>query len=1092
MRIFQYVGGISKGPRVSMMLLHVLISVSLLLSSAAASELINPYFEQLSLEEGLSQTIVECIAQDQRGFMWFGTEDGLNRYDGYTFTVLRHDPEDPNSLTYNHILSLYVDKAGYIWIGTFDSGLDKYDPYTENFVHYRFDQDNPKSLSNDHVISILEDSSGSLWIGTMRGLNRLDRETGAFTRYLNDPSNHGSISNNTARVIYEDRSGTLWVGTEGGGLNRFVRGEDRFVRYTTDPRDPASIGHDHIRAIHEDRSGTLWIGTVGGGLSALDSDRESFTTYRHDRNDPSSLSHDQVYAIHEDRTGALWIGTNGGGLNRFDPRTRTFTSYTSDPSDPSSLSYDEIYDIFEDHSGVVWLGTYGGGINKFDSKRKKFEVYRPRPGDPNSLSQAIVWTIFEEEETGVLWIGTHGGGLDRLDRKTNSWTHYRHDPNDPHSLTSDIVRVVYEDSRGTLWVATHGGGLCILDRRTGRFTAFRNDPDDPSSISHDQLRSVYEDRTGTLWFGTNGGGLNRFNRSRRTFTRYTNDPDDPRSLSNDYVRVMHEDRDGNFWIGTQGGGLELMERETGAFTHFRNDPADTNSVSSDYVFSILEDDAGTLWIGTWGGGLNRFDRRNRTFSRYIVEDGLASNSVYGGLMDEQGNIWLSTNNGISRFTPRTETFKNYTVDDGLQGNEFNGNSFFKSASGEMFFGGTYGLTSFYPHEIKDNPFIPPIVITSFSKFNKEVRFDRPLSEIGELVLSHKDYVFSFEFAALDYSAPSKNQYAYRMKGLDEDWIPTGSDKRFAYYTTLPPGRYEFMVKGSNNDGLWNEEGTSVRIRITPPFHQTWWFRAVVFLAAVLLIRAWFRRRMRSTRITAELEAAHDAQMSIMPHTDPEIEGLDISGICIPANEVGGDFYDYISLNVNKDRFGIVIGDVAGKAMKAAMVAVMSSGMVFSKADEDLTTDQIATRLNRAIYHKTDEIIYTALCLGFIDVKTKEFSFTLAGFCPPILKSGETLQRLDGVGPRFPLGILEDVAYEQRSIQLAHGDVLVLYTDGVTEARNREKEFYGHDGLERLVGQMDSNRMTASEIKESIVADVDRFARKAPQMDDMTVIVVKVD
>jgi serine phosphatase RsbU (regulator of sigma subunit)/ligand-binding sensor domain-containing protein len=1085
-------GRIYRTVSVPTLLLCILLTITFTVTRAAAKDRPNIRFEELSLEEGLSQTIVECIAQDQRGFMWFGTEDGLNRYDGYIFTVLRHDPENPNSLVYNHILSLLVDGAGYIWIGTFDSGLDRFDPYSENFTHYRFDPENPESLSNDHVISIFEDSSGDLWIGTMLGLNRLDRETGTFTRYINDPDDPHSIGHNTARVIYEDRSGILWIGTEGGGLNRYDRDKDRFIRYTTDPGDPSTISHNSIRAIQEDVSGVLWIGTVGGGLNALDKDRNFFTRYRHDPDDRSSLSHDQVYAIHEDRTGTLWIGTNGGGLNRLDRRTQTFSSYVNDPSDPSSISYNEIYDIFEDHSGVIWLGTYGGGINKFDSKRKKFELYRPRLGDPNSLNQPIVWTTFEEEDTGILWIGTHGGGLNRLDRRKNRWTHYRNDPDDPRSLTADIVRVVYEDTRGILWVATHGGGLCILDRETGTFSAFRHDPDDPSSISSDQLRSIYEDRSGTLWFGTNGGGLNRMNRTAGTFTRYLHDPDDIESISNDYVRVIYEDRDGDFWIGTQGGGLERMDRESGSFTHYKNDPADTSSVSSDYVFSILEDYAGILWIGTWGGGLNRFDKKAGIFSRYTVEDGLASNSVYGGLMDEQGNIWISTNNGISRFNPRTETFKNYTVDDGLQGNEFNGNSFFKSTSGEMFFGGTYGLTTFYPHEIKDNPHVPPVVITSFSKFNKEVKFDKPLSDIGELVLSHNDYVFSFEFAALDYSAPSKNQYAYRMKGLDDDWVPTGSNKRFAYYTTLPSGRYEFMVKGSNNDGLWNEEGTSVKIRITPPFHQTWWFRSVVFLAAVLLIRFWYGRRMRNTRITAELNAAHDAQMSIMPHTDPKIEGLDISGICIPANEVGGDFYDYISMNMNKERFGIVIGDVAGKAMKAAMVAVMSSGMVFSKADEDLPTDQIATHLNRAIYYKTDEIIYTALCLGFIDVTTKEFSFTLAGFCPPLLKSGNTLQRLDGIGPRFPLGILEDVVYERRTIKLVPGDVLILYTDGVTEARDNAKEFYGHEGLEELVGKMDSNRFTARIIKDAIVEDVKKFSGGAPQTDDMTVIVVKIE
>ncbi len=1048
-------------------------------------------FEQLFLEEGLSQSIVECIAQDQQGFMWFGTEDGLNKYDGYRFTVLRNDPDNTNSILYNHILSLFTDSEGFIWIGTFDSGLDRYDPETEEFTHFVHNPQDPNSLSNNFIYSIIEDSEGYLWVGTNRGLNRLDRETGDVVRYLHDSSDPSSLSHNTVRALCVDLAGILWVGTDGGGLNRFDPAAGSFTRYMFDPGDSNTLSHNSVRSLFEDRSGVLWIGTVGGGLNCLDRGRRRFTRYRNNPDDPFSLSHDQVYSILEDREGTLWVGTNGGGHNKLDRELGKFVRYVNDPNDETSLSYNEVYSIYEDKSGVIWLGTYGGGVDKFDTKRKKFEHIRSRANDPNSLSHPIVWTICEERDTGILWFGTHGGGLSRFDRKNNRWSHYRHDPEDASSLSADIVRFVFEDSRKVLWVGTHGGGLNTLDRRTGRFRYYRNDPNDPQSLSHDELRSFYEDRFGDLWFGTNGGGLNRFDRENGTFTSYQLDLDDPNSLSNNFVRVIFEDSDGDFWIGTQGGGLNRMNRETGEFEHFRNDPEDSTSVSNDYVFSILEDETGFLWLGTWGGGLNRFDKKTGLFEHYTAEDGLASNSVYGALMDEQRNLWISTNNGISRFNPRGGVFKNYTVDDGLQDNEFNGNAFFKSPDGEMFFGGIHGVTAFYPHEIKDNPYVPPIVITSFTKFNKEVKFDSPISDIPELVLSHKDYVFAFEFAALDYSAPNKNQYAYMMKPLDDDWNYTTSDKRFAYYTTLPPGNYVFMVKGSNNDGIWNESGVSVDLRITPPFHQTWWFRLLALVIIILLVRFWYRWRMRNTRIAAELNAAHDAQMAIMPLADPEVEGLDVSGICIPANEVGGDFYDYISMNVLKDRFGIVIGDVSGKAMKAAMVAVMSSGMVFSNADDELTTAEIATKLNRSLFHKTDEIIYTALCLGFIDVRTKEFSFTLAGFSPPLLKSGEVLRRLDGVGLRFPLGMLEEVTYSQRSVGLKRGDVLILYTDGVTEARDQSREFYGNEGLETLVNRLDMSILSAKDIKDRIVDDVKRFSKGTRQDDDITIIVLKV-
>lgn len=1066
----------------------LLASQSVAAVPSPASRYTNITFEQISIDKGLSQSIVASITQDAKGIIWIGTEDGLNKYDGYEFTILRHDPENPlTSLSYNHILTILSDREGRVWVGTFNNGLCIYDPITGNFTSYKNDINDPSSVSHDKINVIFEDRDGEIWIGTDVGLNRFDRTNGAFVRYLHDMRDNASLSHNYILEISEDGEGYLWIGTNGGGLNRFDKKTGRFERYRNEPDNPLSLSHNSVRAVIEDREGLLWVGTVGGGLNSLDRDRTAFTRYVNDPDDPNSLSHDQIFSLYEDTSGMLWIGTNGGGLCLYERETGRFIRYRNDPNDPNSISYDEIYDIFEDRSGVIWLGTYGGGINK--AAIRKFKHYAYDPNDHNSLSHPIVWSIVEDSN-GVLWIGTHGGGLNGLDRRTGKYIHYRHDPDDPKSLSHDIVRIVYIDRSGIFWLGTNGGGVCRFDEKTGCFARYRHDLDDPGSLSHDQIRSIYEDKNGVLWIGTYGGGLNNFDRAGGGFTRYRFDPGDPSSLSNDYIRFMYEDSDGDFWIGTQGGGLEKFDRNAGIFTHFRADPSDTNSLSSDYVFSVLEDATGVLWIGTMGGGLNKFDKRTGVFKSYTESDGLSNNSVYGAIQDERGALWISTNYGLSRFDPILEMFKNYTEEDGLQSNEFNGNSYFKSESGELFFGGINGFNAFYPDEIRDNHYIPPVIITKLLKLNKEFKPGRPISEISELTFSHRDYVFSFEFSALDYTAPRKNKYAYKMEGLDDDWIYTTSNKRFATFTTLAPGQYRFMVKGSNNDGVWNNEGTSIAITITPPLWKTIWFRLASAIVIVAVFVLWYRRRLRTVRMAAELRAAHNAQMSIMPHDDPTLEEFDISGVCIPANEVGGDFYEYMWLDKEKKKFGVAVGDVSGKAMQAAMIAVMSSGMIYLKADETGSTAEIMTQLNRPLHAKTDERMFIALCLLSIDMERKALTFSNAGFNSPILKSETTVTTLESEGSRFPLGCMLNTNYMEKVVPLKRNDVVVIFSDGITEAMNQSHQFYEHERLVSLLENLDTAPLSAGQIKRQIIDDVFEFTGRASQNDDMTIVVVK--
>jgi DNA-binding NtrC family response regulator/ligand-binding sensor domain-containing protein len=787
--------------------------------------------------------------------MYFGTEDGLNVYDGYKFNVMRNDPQDTNSLSYNDINVLCEDRNGNIWIGTFNAGLNKYNPNTKLFKRFLHDPLDDGSLSHNNINAIIEANDGSIWVGTDFGLNKIfisDSIKGTYSivRFLNDTDNPQSLSNNLVRAILQNNNGMLWIGTASRLNNVNVPttniNQTEFNHFNSDPSNPKSISNNSIRAIYKDSAGRIWVGT-DHGLNMITRNISNgaveFITYLHNPSDQTSISNNEVYDLLEGEPGVLWVGTNGGGINLFHTDSGTFTRYLHDPLDSRTLSYNEIRALYKDRSGIMWIGTYGGGIDKVSRGTNQFLHYNHKPNDLNSLSHPIIWSIYEDSN-GILWIGTHGGGLDKLDRKINRYEHFTHSESNSNSLSNDIVRMIYGDSKGMLWIGTHGGGVNVFNPVTRIFKRYNHNPDNPYSIGFDEIRGIYEDKFGTIWIGTYGRGLDRFDRETETFTHYRHDPSNQSSISNNFVRVIYEDKSGNLWIGTEGGGLNKLNRDNNTFKYFRNDPDDSISINNDYIFTIHEDPSGIIWLGTWGGGLNRFNPENETFTNYMMEDGLPSNAIYGILEDEQGVLWISTNNGLSRFYPLTEEFKNYNVKDGLQNNEFNGGSYFKSKRGEMFFGGINGFNAFYPNKIMDNSYIPPIVITSFRKFNKKVHFNKPLSEVKKIELSHEDYVFSFEFAALDYTAPEKNAYAYKMEGLDDDWIHTNSERRFATYTTLPSGHYTFKVKGSNSDGIWNEEAASIILIIHPPFWMTWWFRTIVIIAVLLLAFALYKRRVK--------------------------------------------------------------------------------------------------------------------------------------------------------------------------------------------------------------------------------------------------------
>ncbi|MEM7582734.1 MAG: response regulator [Acidobacteriota bacterium] len=818
----------------------------------------NIKFQRLSLDDGLSQAFVTCSLQDRQGFMWFGTQEGLNRYDGYRFTVFNHDPNDPASLSHDSVKSIVEDHLGTLWIATDGGGLNRFNPGDNTFTRYRHAIDDPTSLSSDRLRGIVRGSTGELWLGTDGGgLDRFDPHSGRVTRFQHDPEDPTSLSNNRVRGMFRDRGGQLWLGTDGGGLSMLDPATGGFTHFRHDPQDPTSLSHDRVRVPFEDRDGVLWVGTYEGGLNRLDRATGRFTRFRHDPENPNSLASDQVWTIYQDQDGTLWIGTDGG-LNEWRPHSEDFSLSHHDPMNSYSLSHDRVVSIYQDRGGVLWVGTYDG-LNKWNTAFGSFLHYQHRPDDPTGLSKSFVQAL-AEDSAGTVWVGTYGGGLNRFDRATQTFQHYRHDPDNPASLSDDRVMSLHVDRSDQLWIGTLSGGVNRLDRETGTFARFQHDPEDPTSLSWNGVTTLFEDRQGTLWIGTYRGGLNRFEPETETFAHYRHDPEEPNSLSNDLVLAITEDRAGTLWIGTDGGGLNHFDEATGRFTPIRHDPEDPKSLSSDHAWAVLEDGQGDLWIATQGGGLNRWRATYRAtghnvFERYTKAEGLLSDVVYGLLADDEGHLWLSSNRGLTRFDPRSQTFKHYDEGHGLQSNEFNWGAQLRTRRGEMLFGGVKGFNLFHPSQIRANTHVPQVALTDLLKFNRSVELGEPLSRVSDLELSHRDWVVAFEFAALDFTAPEQNRYLHKLEGFDQDWVDSGRLRR-ATYTNLEAGSYTFRVKASNNDGLWNEEGVTLRVKALPPPWKTRSAYGAYTLILLALIALFARAQARKRERAAELAQAN--------------------------------------------------------------------------------------------------------------------------------------------------------------------------------------------------------------------------------------------
>jgi ligand-binding sensor domain-containing protein/signal transduction histidine kinase len=842
----QYISAIdSCFPALRSRCLRVLVALAWLAGLRLAGAQHNQIrFDHFSAEQGIGHKNAYCLMQDRKGYVWIGTRNGLSCYNGYTFESFRHDPEDPYTLSDNHIQALCEDRDGSIWVGTADGGLNRLDRNTGTCTVYKYDPQTGNGIGSNNVCAIHQDRQGNLWVGTFGGgLSKLDPKTGKFKTYYRTEGLPQGLSSNNVISIHEDRAGALWLGTYGGGLCKLVPGEETFTVYGHDAQQPGSIAGNDVYAVHEDRNGFIWAGTNGSGLCRLNVSTGLFKTFRAQPGKPSSLTGDYVHAIEEDQLGYLWVGNvKEGGLHRFDPATETFQSYAYDRLNRSSLGNNNVNAILADRAGTIWVATEGG-VDKFEAQSQVFQQFVNNQGGYGTFEAGSV-TALLEDGTGITWIGTTAG-LYSYHAATDAYTSYDKLLGDRQPNLSGTINALCEDNAGRIWVGTADDGLLVYDKKAGRFRRFASDSFVKNGLTSEGIEAIHKDRQGILWIGTYDGGLCRLDPQTETFTSFRHDPHNPRSIASNALKVIFEDAAGNLWIGTKEAGLSRFDPKTQTFTNYSKDDKESD-LTSNSITALTEAD-GALWVGTFDGGVCRFDSKEETFTPISTLDGLPEDNICGIVKDGKGNLWISTvSKGLVRYSPRTKRMKKFTVAEGLYSNEFQQSAYFRGKGGELFFGGTNHFISFDPAKISDREYAAPVYITGFTLMGEK----RQLSQ-SELVLNHDQNFLEFEFAMLSFLDPARNQYAYTLEGVDKNWNYIGT-RRTASYTNLDPNEYVFRVKAADKNGVWNDKGVSVRIVIRPAWYHTWWARTLFVVLFVGSGVAYYKQRIRSVEKQKEV------------------------------------------------------------------------------------------------------------------------------------------------------------------------------------------------------------------------------------------------
>ncbi|MES2418991.1 MAG: two-component regulator propeller domain-containing protein [Bacteroidota bacterium] len=780
------------------------------------------FFNHLSMEDGLSQNSVMAITQDKNQFLWFGTRDGLNRYDGYRFKIYKQN-DNQNSISDNEITCLSTYSNGSVIAGT-KNGLNFYNEKNDQFLRIN-KHTSLNTLSCDSIECLYEDPQKNVWVGTLSGLNLMvDAKNYRFKKFYFAKSN-SDASLNVILSIFKDKKGNVWVGTQGGLIRMFtIKGKYHFEVFKYNIKEIKSISSNYVRSITGDNQQNLWLGT-DNGLNLFNYEDKSFKRFQKNVSDKNSIINNDIRKLRCDRSGKLWIGTQEG-LSILAYPNKQFTNYKHDPELKNSLGQNSIHSIFQDIHGSVYIGTYYKGLNVVYPYSTNFNIYANNKSY-SSVSSNIISAMIEDRHFN-LWVGTEGGGLNYFDRSTDTFIHYLANPNSTTALNTNLIKTLYLDKDGKLLIGTHRGGLYVFDEHKKSFKKIINVKDEHNNVGTAEIVAITEDSYGNVWVGSKDG-LTTIKKINTEYLDQTIKSPVEKKLKNRYIQVLFEDRSKNLWIGTMAG-LYTYFPQTGKLNSYYK-----NHLQSDRINCIIQTKNGNICVGTYLGGLSIFNPKTNHFKTYTQEEGLPNNNILGIIEDQNGNLWISTDKGLSKMDVVNTKFINYTKSDGLAGNDFNLRSFLKDSRGKLFFGGYDGITSFYADQIEVNPHVAHITFTGLKLFNEPIVVNGSYNLLAQninatkrIIFKYNQNNFSLEFALLNYIKPEKNKYSYKLIGYNKDWVETNVPS--ATYANLLPGNYTFIVKGTNNDGILGGMPATIEIKISPPFWKTWW----AYLGYILL------------------------------------------------------------------------------------------------------------------------------------------------------------------------------------------------------------------------------------------------------------------
>lgn len=1104
-------------------------------------------FYHYTVNQGLSQSVIHSIYQDTRGFIWVGTQDGLNRFDGYSFIKFLHNPNDTNSLSDNWVYNITEDSDGNLWIGT-RQGLCRFNYDRNSFSRYTHGVEYQNDPYRDNVYGCVISTEGKIFTNTPPLINLFDSKTGKFTHYMNSIGNNDKIEDQSLPIIF-DRDGLIWAATS-AGLVVFDPNREKFTNFQHNPSDRNSLSNNSIQGIFEDHEGLIWVGTPNG-IDIYDKSRKTFSRY------PLVLNGTpvSVRSIVQDRKGYFWIGTQGHGLLKiiFEKGVLKIDKNISEGQtlSPSFLNNSFVNALLIDRSQNLWIGTLNG-LDKTDLKDPLFKLYR-RSAEASSIDllDNVIASIYKDKE-GNIWVGNWGKGLNIIDAKTKNVKHYSSALQGKNHLVNDFVHVIFEYSENEIWIGTRNGIFVFTNNQFVDLNLYYKSKQIPT-FSNNRVLCILKDTLDNVWIGTQGGlyYLDLINNNYRCFTSSGNHRN---RISDNLVYSLVFDNNKDLWIATKNG-LDRYSYRNDRIVNYTRVENSTNTLSDNYIVSLCFASDHNLWIGTKSSGINRLNLKDSIFTYFTEADGLASNIIYEIVEDDFGNMWFSSGKGLSLLKKGESRIRTYTEEDGLQGIEFNLRASYKSKDGEIFFGGMTGFNSFDPKDISQNKYIPSMEFTSFQKLNKDGTHNIHITNKRKIVLEYGDFAFNVEFSALEYTSSNKNQYAYKFDGTSSSWIDIGN-RRFLTFSTLAPGQYQLWIKGSNNDGVWNNEGTYISLKILPPWWRSRIAYVIYFILIVSLIFTFIKYRERTLReqkkilekkvkerteevekqkseildknneleqqnheilaqrdtlskqneriskqnkqIKDSIQYASRIQSAILPATSVFSNyNFDHFLVYRPKDIVSGDFY-WIRQVDNHLLFAIA--DCTGHGVPGAFMSMLGNSFLneIVNYNEVTKASQVLEQLRDLVISSLgqsgdDSVTRDGMDISFceIDLDTLEMQFAGAYNSLVVIRDGEIL---DIKADRFPVGHYYKglQPFTNNHFNLKKGDLLYLFTDGITD------QFGGHWGGKYSIRKLKSflhqvHHLPMITQREKIEEDLDAWmGRRYDQIDDITLLGLKIN